>query len=134
MLYDLVSQLLELVAALSRRLAHFQQQLADGNASDGFHTHNDLYRHRMVLHAHAVQHWVSQGCEVVKSKRHHTGEPCMDGEWFIVVAHLKKGQISYHYHRKYWDLFDVPAVELPPPWDGHTSDDVYERVLASLKD
>jgi len=132
MLYDLVSQLLELVTALSRKLAHVQQQLAEGNASDGFHTHNDLYRHRTVLHAHAVRRWRDEGREVVKSQRHHTGEPCLGGDWFIVVAQLEQGQVSYHYHLKDWDLFDVPVVELPPPWDGHTSDDVYERLVASL--
>lgn len=129
---DLVPRLLECIAALAAKLAALQRELRAGEASDGYHTHNDLYRHRMVLNAHAVRHWRKQGHEVVKSKRHHTGELCLGGEWFIVVAQLETGQVSYHYHLKYWELFDVPAVEVPPAWDGHSADDAYERLLAAL--
>lgn len=41
--------------------------------------------------------------------------------WKGRVAQLPTGQISNHYEDKYWTLFsNVPAVALPPAYDGHT--------------
>ena len=103
-----------------------------GEVSDGYHTHNELYHYRMLYNAHAARGWVAQGLPVVKSWRHADGDLCFGGGWFIVTATLPTGQVSNHYEEKHWDLFDVPEVVLPPEWDGHTPEDVADRLEAAL--
>jgi hypothetical protein len=107
-------------------------KLAAGNASDGFHTHQELYESRLLLHAHATPAWLARGWEVVKSRRHHDGEPCFDGAYFIVVAQLPTGQISFHYRLAEWELFAVPEAPLPPEWDGHSPADAARRLRDAL--
>lgn len=108
-------------------------ELSEGRLSDGYHTHKELYAHRMLLTAHAVLGWAAAGYTVVKSWKHSDGEPCFGGGWFIVVAILPSvGQVSYHYQAQHWDLFDIDEVETPPTFDGHTPDDVLARLKASL--
>lgn len=68
--------------------------------------------------------------DVHKSWKHNDGELCFGGGWFIVVAILPEGQISNHYKAEDWDLFNIP--EEPKalfPFDGHTGQDVIERLL-----
>lgn len=105
-----------------------------GQISDGFHTFDDLYGYRMLYNAHAARGWVTAGIPVVKSWRHHDGEECFSGGWFIVTAQLPTGQVSNHYRAKHWDLFHCPAVDLPPEWDGHTSDQAAQRLRDALKE
>lgn len=106
--------------------------LQDGELSDGYHTHNELYEHRMMLSLHAVHAWLAAGYPVVKSWRHSDGELCFGGGWFIVVAKLPlQGQVSYHYQEEHWGLFDIPEAETPPEYDGHTPADVTHRLKAS---
>lgn len=103
-----------------------------GNISDGYHTFDELYEYRMLYNAHAAQGWLRQGHEVVKSWRHSDGEFCFGGGWFIVTAELPTGQVSNHYAAEHWRLFDVPAVDLPPEWDGHTPADAADRLWRDL--
>ena len=105
----------------------------DGETSDGFHTFNELYRYRMLYNA-AFFNLLSAHTDipVVKSWRHGDGEECFGGGWFIVVAQLPTGQISNHYEAKDWDLFDIPAVELSPTWDGHTPNEAADNLEAFL--
>jgi hypothetical protein len=107
-------------------------KLAAGDASDGYHTHNELYEYRLLYHAHAARGWRMAGIPVVKSWHHSDGEPCFGGGWFIVVAQLPMGQVSNHYAAEHWELFAVPEVERPPEYDGHTPADVAERLRADL--
>jgi hypothetical protein len=86
----------------------------------------------MLYNAHAVHGWLAAGIPVVKAWRHSDGEPCFGGGWFIVVAELPSGQVSNHYKEEHWDMFDVPEVELPPTYDGHTPKDATTRLLAAL--
>jgi len=65
---------------------------------------------------------------VHKSKRHHDGEECFGGGWFIVMANLPTGQISNHYELKDWDLFQIPEKEVADEWDGHTPQEAAERL------
>ena len=89
----------------------------------------ELYDFRLVLNALLFNEWAENGkYEVYKSKRHHDGEPCFDGEWFIVVAILPSGQVTNHYHIKYWDYFKIPSYErVKDEFDGHTSSVVLLR-------
>lgn len=101
--------------------------------TDEHHTQQELYDFRMVMHAHLAIMWHRFGMyPVVKSLRHHDGEKCFDGEYFIVVAQLPSGQISNHYKREFWGMFDIPSVEFAPTWDGHNSQDVIKRLTEEL--
>lgn len=114
---------------LKDEIAEMKRQLAAGEASDGFHTHAELYDHRRVLTLHAVHAWLAAGYTVVKSWKHSDGELCFGGGWFIIVAILpNKTQVSYHYQAEHWDLFDIPNVLTPPEYDGHTPEDVVSRL------
>lgn len=104
-----------------------------GSTSDGFHTFDELYEFRLLLHAHAARIWLAEMIPVVRSWQHHDGELCFGGGWFIVTAQLPTGQVSNHYPAKDWDLFDpVPAVVCAPEWDGHGTADVAHRLRAAL--
>lgn len=113
-------------------IAQLVRDLDAGEASDGYHTHNELYEYRMLYNAHAAHGWHAAGIPVVKSWRHSDGEQCFGGGWFIVTATLPTGQVSNHYEAEHWDLFQVPAVDLPPEYDGHTPAVAAERLRASL--
>lgn len=107
-------------------IASLLQEQDMGEVSDGYHTFNELYYYRMLYNAAFFnllpKEWVH------KSKRHHTGEECFGGGWFIVMANLPTGQISNHYELKDWDLFKVPEKEFADEWDGHTPQEAAERL------
>lgn len=91
----------------------------------------ELYEFRLVYNALLFNNWHKHGeIEVYKSHRHHDGEPCFDGEWFIVVAILPNGkQITNHYHNDYWDFFEIPEYDkVKDEYDGHTPKDVIRRL------
>lgn len=109
-----------------------------GETSDGYHTFNELYRYRMLYHAAFVNEARRSGAggigeiQTVKSWRHSDGELAFGGGWFIVVTTLPTGQISNHYEAQHWDLFQVPEIELPPTYDGHTPAEAADRLAAYL--
>lgn len=109
-----------------------RESIQSGEASDGYHTHRELYEYRMLYNAHAAHGWLAAGLPVVKSWKHSDGEPCFGGGWFIVVAQLPTGQVSNHYREEHWSLFDVPAVEMPPEYDGHSPADAADRLRRAL--
>lgn len=125
---DLRSQL----SSLEEERGRLLEEITAGTVSDGYHTHRELYEYRMLYNAHAAHGWLAAGIPVVKSRRHSDGEECFGGGWFIVTATLPTGQVSNHYRDEHWGLFDVPAVELPPEYDGHTPADAAERLRAAL--
>lgn len=97
-----------------------------GEFSDGFHTFNSLYHHRLVLFATIV----NQNKEISwKSHRHEDGELCFGGGWFIVGVDTPEGSYTYHYEDKYWDMFNCKTLDFGKHWDGHTDKDV-ERLLS----
>lgn len=118
------------------------------NTSDGYHTFKELYKFRKAYNVALFNEWGSQTIvekkvggaiietigkyNVHKSWKHHDGELCFGGGWFIVVAVLQTGQITNHYKAEDWDLFNIPEVEKALfPFDGHTSEDVIKRLLES---
>lgn len=113
----------------------------DENTSDGYHTFKELYDIRLAYNVALFNEWgkqdvvmfspmrITKAYEVHKSWKHHDGELCFGGGWFIVVAVLPSGQISNHYEEKYWDLFRIPETEKALyPFDGHGTKDVIERL------
>ena len=101
-----------------------------GEVSDGYHTFNELYRYRMLYNA-AFFNLLPKEL-VHKSKRHHNGEECFGGGWFIVMANLPTGQISNHYELKDWDLFQIPERDVADEWDGHTPQEAADRLYEYL--
>nr|DAT29705.1 MAG TPA: hypothetical protein [Bacteriophage sp.] len=94
--------------------------LAKGLISDGSHTFNELYYHRMVLFATILK---NNKDKAWKSKKHSDGS--MYENYFIVGIDTPNGQYSYHYHMENWKYFsDVKELEFAPQWDGHQPDDV----------
>ena len=96
------------------------------NISDGSHTFDELYYHRMILfsiicNSHKNISW--------KSYEHHDGT--MHKDMFIVGIDTPKGQYTYHYKKRYWDLFDVNVLDKAPEWDGHKPKDI-TRLLSLL--
>lgn len=99
------------------------------NTSDGYHTFKELYEFRKLLNAQLFNEWSVQGkYSVHKSYRHGDGELAFGGGWFIVMATLPTGQISFHYENKDWDLFNCEIREKANVWDGHTPQDVLNRL------
>ena len=106
-----------------------------GEFSDGYHTFNELYDYRKAYNAAFFNELAKQRLyDVHKSRLHSDGEiPFGDDNWFIVMAELPTGQISNHYEMKDWDLFDIPEKDKANIYDGHSPQDVYERLVKYLK-
>ncbi|MCW6664541.1 hypothetical protein NHG32_02480 [Aerococcaceae bacterium NML191219] len=90
-----------------------------GGLSDGYHTFNELYFHRMILFAVICN--LNQD-KAWKSKLHADGT--MFENYFIVGVETPQGQFTYHYHMEHWNHFDVMEVDYAPEWDGHMPKDV----------
>lgn len=98
----------------------------DGSTSDGYHTFDELYYHRMIL--------FSVICNQNKSKAWkswlHDDGTMFDG-YFIVGIRTNEGDYTYHYHKDHWDKFDVPELDKAPEWDGHKPSDI-TRLLSLI--
>lgn len=102
-----------------------------GQISDGHHTFDELYEHRIALFK-ALSKYTSEGNGgfVWKTKKYHDGHPVDEG-WFIAGMDDCPGSIiTYHVPMSEWDSW--PAKEIPVShYDGHQSADVLKR-LAEL--
>lgn len=103
--------------------------------SDGYHTMDELYDHRRALTAalfrclHELNHIYPHGInQVFKSRAHYDGS-MFDGYFIVGIIKNGKTYISYHYAIEYWDEFKIPELAYAPEYDGHTSQDVIERLL-----
>ena len=66
-----------------------------------------------------------------KSRRGHDGEKC--DRMFIAGLSLPQGQITYHLPDRLWDLCQVRELTQAPQWDGHTSQDVIDRLMEWIR-
>lgn len=97
-----------------------------GKISDGHHTFDELYAHRIMLFIALMKcnKYISW-----KSKK-HDDDTSFDG-WFVAGMKLVSGDITYHIPDKFWDMLeDINTLEKAPHFDGHTSDDVIKRLNA----
>ena len=113
------------IAGAKEQKAIDDESCKSGEASDGYHTFNELYDFRREYNAALVNSGV---WKAHKSYRHHSGELCFGGGWFIVMIETPFGQISNHYENKYWNEFHCEEKEFADEWDGHTEKDVIERL------
>lgn len=99
-----------------------------GQVSDGYHTFDELYEHRCLLLIALAN--TSTSLKAWKSRKHEDGS-AFDG-WFIAGLDLPTGPITYHLPDRLWSLLTVPELESAPAWDGHTSQNVLERLTQWL--
>lgn len=112
-------KLLEAKDCFVRQALKAPNILDAGQLSDGYHSFNELYAHRMELFAVICRQNQAQAW---KSKLHQDGT--MYEDYFIVGVSTPQGQFTYHYHLNHWDLFDVQELDKAPEWDGHTAKDI----------
>lgn len=96
---------------------------------DGYHTFDELYEHRITLYI-ALCRFVSMGrhTNVWRSKLHSDGSS-FEG-WFILgINTVPNYQITYHLPLSRWaETNFAGTLEQAPEFDGHTSQDVLERL------
>ena len=125
-----------------------------GKVSDGYHTFDELYDHRITLFIALCRIVATMPIAVLsavydykkltayvnrpldqrnpfhpwRSKLHHDGTS-WDG-WFIMGMGKENGkQISYHIPLSRWDeTAFAETLDRAPEWDGHTPDDVIQRL------
>lgn len=104
---------------------------------DGYHTFDELYDHRITLYIALCKQIKQQPYDnarhsVWRSKRHSDGELCFGtGTQFVVGIGKNAGeQITYHIPIERWHETDfiTEYESAPSPWDGHSSDDVLNRL------
>ena len=97
-----------------------------GKLSDGYHTFDELYEHRHVLFlalikAHPEKSWFSG--------LHEDGT--MFVGMFICGIELPTGMVAYHLPNGFLEAAEATGakrLEFATAWDGHTSEDVVERI------
>lgn len=104
---------------------------------DGYHTFDELYNHRITLflalcrHRHVLLGMENPGKYKLWRSRKHADGSEWDG-WFIMGIGTEPGkQITYHLPNDRWNEVqtgDIEDLERAPEWDGHTSDDVIDRL------
>ncbi len=113
----------------------------DENTSDGYHTFKELYDHRITLYILLCKQIAQQPyCDDAKwgiwrSKRHSDGELCFGtGTQFVLGIGQEKGmQITYHIPVERWGETEfAETLEQAPEYDGHTSDNVIERLKSRV--
>lgn len=90
-----------------------------GQVSDGYHTFDELYEHRMILFSIICNKYQSIAW---KSKLHDDGS--MFDDYFIVGIDTPQGQYTYHYSIQHWNVFKVKELKNAPKWDGHLPSDI----------
>lgn len=122
-------------AGLIKRMT---EELKAGNASDGHHTHKELYEYRLLYHAYAALGLYAAGYVVTRSWKHHDGEPCFGGGWFVVTMYVPgpddtEVQVTNHYPAEDWDAFDqIPEFPQAMEWDGHDPAEAARRLREGI--
>lgn len=98
-----------------------------GEVSDGYHTFDELYYHRMILFSVICNTYKDKAW---KSWKHSDGT--MFDDYFIVGITTDEGNYTYHYHKDFWDMFKVRNLDFAPKWDGHEPKDI-TRLLSLVK-
>lgn len=104
-------------------------EAVSGETSDGYHTFNELYDHRIELFITLCRLFSRHDAAPVWKSKLHSDGTAYDG-WFVLGLFTGTGhQITYHLPLSRWNETDF-AEELPeaPEWDGHTSADVLKRL------
>lgn len=100
-----------------------------GSISDGYHTFDELYEHRIVNFIALCKFIEESGLFDVWRSRHHS-DGSVWGGWFILgINHEQGKQITYHLPDSKWEeCVFASTLDKAPEFDGHTSADVLERL------
>lgn len=98
-----------------------------GSISDGYHTFDELYEHRITLFIALCKRLVETH-SVWRSKKHSDNSEYPG--WFIMGINKDKGQqISYHLPESKWHETDFAEdLSNAPEWDGHSPSMVVNRL------
>jgi hypothetical protein len=98
------------------------------SVSDGYHTFDELYDHRITLYIALCALVERHSVGVWRSELHSDGSR-LEG-WFVLGICAEPGQqITYHLPMARWaETNFAPTLERAPEFDGHTSADVLERL------
>lgn len=118
--------------------AQYNEIVQANEVFDGYHTFTELYEHRLALTVALFKIYdnyltpLRSRVKSWKSKLHHDGT--MFQGYFIVGMSVldwngKTQQITYHYELQHWDKFNVMELDRAPVYDGHTAQDVIERLM-----
>jgi len=97
-----------------------------GEVSDGYHTFNELYDHRVrlfssLMHSYSGLSWWS--------RKHSDGEE-WEG-WVIAGITTPEGEITYHLPVDEIEFLpEGTELEFGKEWDGHEASDVLVRLLS----
>lgn len=112
-----------------REVVEVQEILTDdmGSISDGYHTFDELYEHRVTLYI-ALCSRLDSSYYVWRSEKHSDGSS-YEGYFILGIDDEKGKQITYHIPMKYWEqTYFAETLEKAPEFDGHSSKDVLERL------
>lgn len=105
-----------------------------GTISDGYHTFNELYEHRIMLFIALCRLFndlsiVNGEIKYVWRSKKHSDDSEWAG-WFILgIGTVLGKQITCHLPDSKWALTEFAhTLDNAPIWDGHTSADVLERL------
>lgn len=94
---------------------------------DGYHTFDELYEHRIWLWLKLCEALAKDSHNVWRSKFHSDGSN-YEG-WFVLGLYENERQMTYHLPEKVWGYTEFArTLKKAPDFDGHTSDDVLERL------
>lgn len=100
--------------------------------SDGYHTFNELYDHRVALYVAMVYLCKAAGYRTWRSKL-HADETGYEG-WYVLGVELPQAlssttrQVTYHLPDSTWQMTGEIETLEKGEYDGHTSADVLERL------
>ncbi len=106
----------------------------DLEVSDGYHTFEELYEHRIELYI-ALCYFFIQGKASYDDRNVWMSDKHSDGSefegWFVMGIGKEAGkQITYHLPNKYWHQCKIfsEVIDKAPEYDGHTPVDVIRRL------
>lgn len=118
----------EVVHIIGEYLERAQELQKAGMFSDGYHTFDELYAHRVrlftcLMHAHRNRAWWST---------HYADESSVsDGKFIIAGINTPEGAATYHIPKTETDHLPQGTFRFyAPEFDGHTAADVLERLLS----
>lgn len=106
-------------------------KIVGNDMSDGYHTFDELYEHRILLYLLWLveEKGGGQNRDVYWVKDHFP-------DWDLVATNVGTQQISYHVPISYRDVLQKHFVQrdtLDHVWDGHTSADVADRMRDRIR-
>lgn len=102
-----------------------------GQVSDGYHTFDELYEHRNMLFISLLRSMP----KLAWRARHHSDGTMFEG-FFVAGLRLESGMITYHVPSTLWKYLDysrIATLDKAPEWDGHTAQDVINRMKAEIE-